>query len=237
MPQGLIRKRVAKQLGQAQVPGTPPQESDNSSVTSAHAENVQKPSKMELIENASTSGTSLSTLPVPPVHVSHEERYPEGNNIIVNAPKSPSRGLLRLNEALQQEASDLWAKAYNKLPIECKQDLEHVDNTYSSEPEKLEALKQLLEHAMEAKGKNIASQWKLKWGGKEVNVREKAERLVGWITRFKEVVDIAVQYDPVHAALPWAGVRLILNACTPQLYRKPIHFSCQITDSFSLRSC
>ena len=44
-------------------------------------------------------------------------------------------------------------------------------------------------------------------------MRETASRLVGWITKFKEIGDIAVQYDPVHAALPWAGVRFILLVC------------------------
>jgi len=78
-------------------------------------------------------------------------------------------------------------------------------------PEKLEALKKLLEHAMEAKRENTASQWKLKWGGKEIDVREKAGKLVGWVTKFKEVVDIAVQYNLVHAALlPWTGTRFII---------------------------
>lgn len=38
-----------------------------------------------------------------------------------------------------------------------------------------------------------------------------ADRLVGWIMKFKELGDIAIQYDPVHTAVPWAGVRLILH--------------------------
>ena len=74
---------------------------------------------------------------------------------------------------------------------------------------------------MEAKRENIAGQWKLQLGGTEINVREKVEKLVGWITKFKEVVDIAVQYDPVHAALPWAGVRSILIVCLPHLIPFP----------------
>ena len=49
-----------------------------------------------------------------------------------------------------------------------------------------------------------------KWGEKEIDMQGTADRLVGWITKFKEIGDIAVQYDPVHAALPWAGVRFIL---------------------------
>lgn len=40
-------------------------------------------------------------------------------------------------------------------------------------------------------------------------LRDHAERIVNWLHKFKEVGDIAVQYDPVHAALPWAGVRFL----------------------------
>ena len=29
--------------------------------------------------------------------------------------------------------------------------------------------------------------------------------------KFKEIGDIAVQHDPVHASLPWADVRLLLE--------------------------
>lgn len=36
-------------------------------------------------------------------------------------------------------------------------------------------------------------------------------KIVKWIDIFKQVGDAAVQYDPVHAALPWAGVRFLLQ--------------------------
>ena len=68
----------------------------------------------------------------------------------------------------------------------------------------------MLQTAVQAKEANIANRLKFKWGDKEVDVQETANKLVGWITKFKEVGDIAVQYDPVHAALPWAGIRFIL---------------------------
>jgi hypothetical protein len=38
-------------------------------------------------------------------------------------------------------------------------------------------------------------------------------KLVKWIDLFKQVGDVAVQYDPVHAVLPWAGVRFLLQVC------------------------
>jgi hypothetical protein len=32
-----------------------------------------------------------------------------------------------------------------------------------------------------------------------------------WVIKFREVGDMAAQYDPAHAALPWAGVRVLLQ--------------------------
>jgi hypothetical protein len=37
------------------------------------------------------------------------------------------------------------------------------------------------------------------------------EKIIAWVIKFKEVGDLAVQYDPIHAALPWAGVRFFLQ--------------------------
>ena len=215
---------------------------NNSSNPSTSTENVQKPSTRELFRggfasmfrstpggstHASTptpslnlvnfikSGTitstrSTKTPPLPPARV---ERDTNDNDTTVTAPNDrigpPTLGKLL--------PSDLWTQAYDGLSIEYKLDLGPVDKRDNNQQEKIEEVKKLLERAMQAKSENIASQWKLRWGSKEVNVREKAEKLVSWIVKFKEVVDIAVQYDPVHAALPWAGMRLILNACLSQL--------------------
>ena len=172
MPLGL-RKRGVKP---AQAPTTCPPASDSSSATSTPTENVQRPSRREFIRNSVTSIL----------------RPTSGRSTRASTP-APLPSIPLVGELLQQEASDLWTKAYNELPVEYKEDLGCADSTDSDEPEKLEALKQLLQHAMEAKRENIASQWKLKWRGKEINVREKAEKLVGWITKFKEVVDHGVQ--------------------------------------------
>lgn len=42
-------------------------------------------------------------------------------------------------------------------------------------------------------------------------VRDVLGKMVKWIDHFKKISDIAIQYDPVHAALPWAGVRFLLQ--------------------------
>ncbi|KAK6212447.1 hypothetical protein LQW54_005221 [Pestalotiopsis sp. IQ-011] len=56
--------------------------------------------------------------------------------------------------------------------------------------------------------------WKIKLGPRTVALREVAARLVDCLNKFKEIGDLAVQYDPVHAALPWAAFRLILQVAT-----------------------
>ena len=78
----------------------------------------------------------------------------------------------------------------------------------------MQTLQDILETAVQARDTSMAKRLSFKWGDKEINVQETADRFVGWMTRFKEAGDIAVQYDPVHAALPWAGVRFILLVCS-----------------------
>jgi hypothetical protein len=48
-------------------------------------------------------------------------------------------------------------------------------------------------------------------------IRDQLEKVVVWLEKFKAIGDIAVNFDPIHAALPWAGVRflLLVSAITP----------------------
>jgi len=53
--------------------------------------------------------------------------------------------------------------------------------------------------------------WKLEYNGQQVILRDVAEKVIVWLNKFKEVGDIAMNFDPVHLALPWAGVRFLLQ--------------------------
>lgn len=63
--------------------------------------------------------------------------------------------------------------------------------------------------------KDICEQRKSKftWRGKLYTSSVVADRLISWVETFIQVGDTIVQYDPVHAALPWAGVRFVLQVC------------------------
>jgi len=55
------------------------------------------------------------------------------------------------------------------------------------------------------------SSYKFEFQGRQLILRDVAEKAINWINKFKEVGDVAVNFDPVHAALPWAGVRFLLQ--------------------------
>jgi len=53
--------------------------------------------------------------------------------------------------------------------------------------------------------------WKIQFGGEEIVMRDVGMKILRWLDRFKQIGDIIVQYDPGHAALPWAGFRFLLK--------------------------
>jgi hypothetical protein len=53
--------------------------------------------------------------------------------------------------------------------------------------------------------------WVFTFGGHFVRLRDEADKVILWLDRFKQVGDIAVNVDPIHAGLPWAGIRFLLE--------------------------
>jgi len=47
--------------------------------------------------------------------------------------------------------------------------------------------------------------------GKTIILRDLLGKTTEWLSLFVKVGDAAIQYDPAHAALPWAGVRFLLQ--------------------------
>ncbi|KAF8427089.1 hypothetical protein EV426DRAFT_640949, partial [Tirmania nivea] len=61
--------------------------------------------------------------------------------------------------------------------------------------------------------KKKGKQWKIKFLGDDIVLRHVGLKILQWVNRFKEIGDIIVQFDPGHAALPWAGFRFLLKIC------------------------
>jgi hypothetical protein len=109
-----------------------------------------------------------------------------------------------------RSTENLWEKAVETLSDEDKQ---HID---FNRKDKLAVLDDVLAAVNDKKRLFTEKRWKYKKGNKEIIIRDKLEKLVVWVNKFKEVGDAAVQYDPGHASLPWAVVRFILQV--PKLF-------------------
>nr|POF14292.1 hypothetical protein CFP56_03316 [Quercus suber] len=95
----------------------------------------------------------------------------------------------------------LWQKALDTLR---PKDRNVIPSDSTSKPEELILV--IETYSAQSKGKLI----KLP-NGESFFVRDALDKISRWVKKSIEVGDTAVQYDPGHAALPWALVRLILQ--------------------------
>jgi hypothetical protein len=115
-------------------------------------------------------------------------------------------------------SNDLWARAAAELSDEEK------SNINFSRPDKLNVLSDLLELTEQSRQECIRKRWRYtRKSGETVIFMDLFSKVVKWIDIFKQVGDAAVQYDPVHAALPWAGVRFLLQVCIIPCTERKLH--------------
>ncbi|RFU26523.1 hypothetical protein B7463_g9825, partial [Scytalidium lignicola] len=107
--------------------------------------------------------------------------------------------------AVLRNREDLWSQAALSLK---EQDRVLVNFLQGS---KLDIVKDVLALAEERRAECLKKRWKLKHNGKVIILRDVFEKLIKWINSFMMIGDVAIQFDPGHAALPWAGVRFLLQ--------------------------
>lgn len=110
------------------------------------------------------------------------------------------------------EPPDLWAAARSRLSAKHEEKIEQLEaqgvSSSMSSPSQIDELISLAQMKQEECEKN---NWTVRIGNHEWKLRDCATKIITWLKTFKEIGDIAVQYDPVHAALPWAAFRFILQ--------------------------
>ena len=99
---------------------------------------------------------------------------------------------------------NLWSLAATKFSEKEKELLLDLD---LEKP----ALNELLESVNQKKREFFQQQRSVNIGGRKVVLRDIFAKVAVWIQKFVDVGDAVVSYDPGHAALPWAGVRLLLK--------------------------
>ncbi|KAL8934772.1 MAG: hypothetical protein Q9216_005740 [Gyalolechia sp. 2 TL-2023] len=104
------------------------------------------------------------------------------------------------------KANGLWDKAVDRLG---DQDRQLVN---FSQCNKLLLLSDVLQATELGKQSCMQKRWKYtRKNGDVVVLRDVCEKIIKWVHKFKEIGDVAVQYDPAHASLPWAAIRFLLQ--------------------------
>ncbi|KAL3293369.1 ankyrin 1 [Colletotrichum asianum] len=104
-------------------------------------------------------------------------------------------------------SQSLWDEACKRLPEDLKVTIQDI------EVQRVGILEEISNAVTKGLDAHHGQSLKFKKpGGGEVVVRVVLERYIKWLDCFKAVGDSAIQYDPGHAALPWAAVRFVLQS-------------------------
>ena len=149
---------------------------------------LRLPSKVLAAKSASnTPGTGLEP------HLNEPTTEPNG---------ASSTG----NQCQDPPVKDLWDLALATLSSEDRQAI-----SLCISDSKLNILQHLQTAAVKKQTDCEDRRWKFELNGRQIILRDVAEKIIVWIDKFKQIGDIAVNFDPVHASLPWAGVRFLLE--------------------------
>ncbi|KAI3320880.1 hypothetical protein HD806DRAFT_221669 [Xylariaceae sp. AK1471] len=107
--------------------------------------------------------------------------------------------------------TNLWEEAMATLSYDDKTWIKHT--TGDTLMPMHDVVDKMITLATERQRQCEQNGWKtVRLGGYRISPSDVASKTIIWLNKFKEIGDIIVQYDPVHAALPWAVARFILQA-------------------------
>ena len=179
----------------------------------------------KLIPGVATPGPNgdlVAGLITPVLHIVADEAA--GNPPLpLSSPENDMRPVVKVEAVSDEsEAGDLWAQALNSLSEKDKITLRSLSEKGKSalegnEPMPKLDIEALLVSVRAKREMCLENQWEFEILGRAVNLRYQADKIISWLAKFKEVGDIVIQKDPGHTALPWAGIRLLL-----QVSREPL---------------
>jgi hypothetical protein len=108
----------------------------------------------------------------------------------------------------------LWAKAISELDMQESATLvDFIKSNPQDMASVLENIRHKTQRIVDAKRESAS---KIKVNGEEIVLKDIGMKILVWIDKFKEIGDLAAQVDPVHAALPWAIFRFLLEVGPPE---------------------
>ena len=126
-------------------------------------------------------------------------------------PGDPLGGDRPVSVVVGGAGQSLWRRAFCSPELTSEREILatiQVDINTRSPAEVASALGTMTKEILNMKqGKD----WKISFRGDEIILKDIGMKILQWVDNFKQIGDIVVQYDPAHAALPWAGFRILLK--------------------------
>jgi hypothetical protein len=110
---------------------------------------------------------------------------------------------------------ELWLQALSRLTPEDRDQLQSL-----APRNHIDVLSDLLSLTKISHQESLRKRWKyVRKNGEVVIIRDLFAKIAKWLDIFKQIGDQAVQYDSAHAALPWAGIRFVLQMAVNDINR------------------
>jgi hypothetical protein len=202
-------------------------DADDSIVENSTSTFVARPSELSDSTEQSLSSQVLkpsTTAPTSVVHVSdsgqHELNQCTPASTSVGQPGTVSSGPSQAPEPVSTPQlsllpkGDMWQEALGMLSKETKQQIEEMgvgDPKSQSISDQINDLVNIAKTKQEECEKKF---WRFHIGDHEIIIRDYAVKIVGWL---QKIGDIAVQFAPPQASLPWAAIKVVMQVRVPIL--------------------
>jgi len=199
------------------IPGAP-REPPPTSVTAAETSDrapPPRPSRSSVSSSHHLFAASQDTT-LTPTHATSSLAPPPSVTIVCEPPATGTAASVVLDTAGPPETEEtppsLWQKALRSL----EKMPEHKVLSETGVDEDVRQIATAIgDITARIKKEREGKEWKISFGGDKIVMKDIAMKVLHWVHKFREIGDIIIQFDPVHAALPWAGFRLLLkvNMC------------------------
>lgn len=141
-------------------------------------------------------------------------RLPAQTEATSTPPKSPRLHppAVSVQDTSVQDSSvgkgGLWKDALDRLS---QSDRETVLKYSPSPDSNIDGVPdQLLQAAQKKRTLCDEKRWRFTLNGHTMDLKDTADKVVQWLEKAKTIGDTAANADPIHAGLPWAGIKVLL---------------------------
>ncbi|KAK5636393.1 hypothetical protein RRF57_012105 [Xylaria bambusicola] len=186
--------------------------SDRSSRPHACPKNRKSPKSQNAPQNAElTLSSAVSAGPVAPSAPSTSL----GQVAPTMSTTAPGQVALALQSTSLSRS--LWLDALRTLPENEQQAIQSVRTTQKTQSSMPGSIEELVHMTGKKQEECDKKSYQFHFRGEKIYLRDVAGKIVFWLNKFKAIGDVAVNFDPVHASLPWAAVRFLLQAAVGEL--------------------